>query len=73
MNITQPHGNIIQPVFKNFNVETDDIVGYVMGLVAFDAYLINLLPDGVRGIYVVLETTCDTKITYELDGHIVSK
>ena len=71
VNLTQPHGNLIQPVFSTLDT-TGEIVGYIMGIMAFDAYLINLLPDGVRGVLVVFESTCGDKYTYELNGSIVS-
>jgi len=40
-----------------------------MGVMAFDAYLIDLLPDGVRGIYVIVENTCGGIFTYRLHGN----
>ena len=46
-----------------------NVVGYLMGIMAFDAYLVDLLPDGVRGIHVIVENTCNSTFTYELDGN----
>ena len=60
----QPHGTLSQPVFSGLDQENSEVVGYLMGIMAFDAYLIDLLPDGVNGIDVVVGTTCGDKFTY---------
>ena len=63
INAVQPHGSLVQPVFRSLEQDAD-IVGYLMGIMAFDAYLIDLLPDGVDGIFVVVENTCGAVFTY---------
>ena len=68
VNITQPHCSLVQPVFSSLDADAD-IAGYIMGIMAFDAYLIDLLPDGVRGIHVVVENTCGAVFTYRLNGN----
>ena len=69
VNITQPHCSLVQPVFASLEHDDAPIAGYIMGIMAFDAYLINLLPDGVRGIYVVVQNTCGAVFTYRLNGN----
>lgn len=44
------------------------VVGFLTGVVAFDAFLVNLLPEGAEGITVVLENTCGQAFTYKLTG-----
>lgn len=68
VNITQPHCSLVQPVFASLEPDAA-IAGYIMGVMAFDAYLIDLLPDGVRGIDVVVENTCGAVFTYRLNGN----
>lgn len=69
VSVVQPHGSLVQPIFRTMNETESDIVGYLMGIMAFDAYLVDLLPEGVRGIHVVVENTCNSTFTYEIDGN----
>jgi len=57
-----PHSFMSEPVFRVLNDPLSDIVGYLSGLVAWDRYLINLLPEGVSGI------TCVLKASYQCTG-----
>lgn len=50
-----PHSLRNEPVFEIPNDRTSKIVGYIIGLVPWDRYLIDLLPDGVSGITCVLK------------------
>jgi len=62
---------IIAPVFSTVGDTTSSIVGIAGGIIAWDRYLLNLLPDGVTGIHCVLESECGngpTRYTYELRG-----
>jgi hypothetical protein len=68
VNTTQPHFSVIQPVFSNLD-EDAPIVGYIMGIAAFDAYLINLMSERVGAMYVVVENTCGAAFTYKLTGY----
>ena len=68
-----PHSVIIEPIFKDLYDETSEIVGFVSGIIPWDRYLTNLLPEGVRGITCVLENTCGQAFTYELDGKRVRR
>ena len=65
----QAHGAVMQPVFKSLG--SKDIGGFVMGVVGFDSFLVDLLPNGIRGIRVLIDNSCGDQFTYELDGNRV--
>jgi hypothetical protein len=44
------------------------VVGYLVAMVAWDRYVANLLPSGVRGIKAILSNTCNQTYTYDLNG-----
>jgi hypothetical protein len=67
-----PHSVAAQPVYRGLEKWSEDVVGYIFSVVAWDNYLVDLLPEGVRGIIVVLRNHCDQSITYELSGKNVS-
>jgi hypothetical protein len=67
-----PHSLIMQPVFKTLNDDSSEIVGFVNGVVPWDRYLIDLLPEGVKGITCVLKNSCGQSFTYALNANEVS-
>eukprot|EP00934_Nitzschia_sp_Nitz4_P000393 Nitzschia sp. Nitz4//scaffold129_size63868//17137//21252//NITZ4_006196-RA/size63868-processed-gene-0.67-mRNA-1//-1//CDS//3329534896//393//frame0 len=49
--------------------DTDSkIVAAHLTTMAWDVFMLGLLPEGVKGISVVLENSCDQSFTFELDG-----
>ena len=74
-NITshQPHGNFYAPVFTSKDRLNADIGGLVGGTFAVDAMLVDILPEGVRGIHMVIENSCNNSYTYALDGNEASR
>ena len=66
-----PHAYLIEPVFTETSDPTATVIGYLQALVPFDRFLWNVLPDGVSGVYVVLENTCGDVSTYVLKGNKV--
>ena len=80
----QAHGVLMQPVFSTLSESehVDDgaspsdhtragIAGFLLGLFGFDAFLVDILPNGIRGIRVVIQNDCGDVYTYELDGNQV--
>jgi hypothetical protein len=61
-----PHCPYFHPVYDDAR-----IVAFFVGALPFDRYLVDLLPDGVRGIDAVLRNR-DQVFTYRLDGNSVS-
>jgi hypothetical protein len=45
-----------------------ELVGVALMVIAWDQALLNLLPEGVRGIFAVLKNNCNQTHTYEIDG-----
>jgi hypothetical protein len=67
-----PHSVLLEPVFRKLTDDTSEIVGIISGVLPWDRYLVDLLPEGVRGITCVLKNTCDQAFTYALNGNEVS-
>jgi len=67
-----PHSLYAQPVFETSRQTNRVVTGVLWGAIAWDAYLADLLPQGVEGIYVVLNCSCGAEqssfYTYELNG-----
>jgi hypothetical protein len=69
--LSTPHAYLVEPVFARVGDPSALVVGYVQGLVPFDRLLQNVLPEGVRGVYVVLNNNCAEVYTYILNGNKV--
>jgi hypothetical protein len=66
-----PHAIVMTPVFETLDNKSP-IVAYLVGLLPFDRYLGDLLPDGVDDITAVLKNSCNQSFTYGLVGNSVS-
>ena len=66
--LDHPHSDFVYPVFKEVNDFKSDVVALLTASLAWDVFVVNLLPDGVRGIILVLDNTCVQQHTYEVDG-----
>ena len=68
-----PHSVFLFPVFDRLAAGPDaKFVGMLQGLLPWDHYLTDLLPNGVSGIVAVLGNTCGQSFTYKLNGTKVS-
>jgi phage gp36-like protein len=63
---------MFSPIFETLGDESSKLVGMLSSIIAFDNYLSDLLPDGVKGIILVLRNSCGDAATYELTGNKVS-
>jgi hypothetical protein len=70
--LRHPHSIAAQPVYNKLEASTNKIVGYLYSIIAWDFFLVNLLPEGVTGVYVILRNSCNQTVTYQLDGNEVS-
>lgn len=70
--LNTPHSYLVEPVFTAVGEASALIAGYIQGLVPWDRLLQNVLPEGVSGVYVVLENNCAEIYTYVLNGNKVS-
>jgi class 3 adenylate cyclase len=60
---------LLQPVYRDLDEDgASEIVGYFKAELPWKTYFQSLLPDGKKGIMVVVENTCGQTITYVLDG-----
>jgi Adenylate and Guanylate cyclase catalytic domain len=64
-----PHCVVVQPVWELPNDASSRTAAFIVASIAWDHYLINLLPKGVRGITVVLKNDCNQSHTYSLEGN----
>ena len=69
--LTQVHGLFLYPVLTQVDKRIAQIGGFIVGVFGFEAFLVDLLPNGVRGIRVVIQNSCNDTYTYELDGNKV--
>lgn len=71
-NVTDPHSILLAPVFDDFNSthqqDPSHIVGVVMGILPWDHYFENILSRRMRGVYVVMESSCGDFLTYVVNG-----
>ncbi len=68
-----PRCVVVHPIFESlFHKDTAEIVGHVYSMFLWEAYLVNLLPEGVSGITAVLTNNCGQSFTYSLNGTSVS-
>jgi hypothetical protein len=63
---TLPFSIAAQPVYSRLGSDAKDVVAYIYTAVLWDIYLRNLIPEGVKGIVVVLRNSCGQEYTYEL-------
>jgi Adenylate and Guanylate cyclase catalytic domain len=65
----RPHSIVVQPIYKTVNDDSSPPVAFVIAFLPWDWYLINLLPEGAKGVACVLRNTCGQSFTYELNGN----
>jgi hypothetical protein len=68
----RPHSYFPQPIFREIYNDTSEVVGYISALWSWDSYMVNLLPEGVKGITCVASNTCGQFFTYFVNGNKVS-
>ena len=64
----RPHSVMVTPVFDTFKESSKEVVGMVWSVVPWDWQLADLLPSSTKLIHVVLDNSCGTAFTYELEG-----
>lgn len=68
---THPHSIAAQPIYNKLETSSSKIVGYLFSIIAWDFFLVNLLPQGVDGVFVVFRNSCNQSVSYQLDGNEV--
>ena len=64
----EPQAFYYQPLYDSFDKESRKFVGQLLILLRWNVYFSDILPDGVRGISLVLENTCNDTATWEIEG-----
>ncbi|KAL7573558.1 hypothetical protein ACA910_008696 [Epithemia clementina (nom. ined.)] len=63
---TEPFSSYMQPVFSSFeNKSSDTLVAVLEFILPWGSFFTNSMPEGVRGIYLVLESSCKQTMTWE--------
>ena len=62
----QPFSIAAHPVYSELGAYSKDLGGFLYSVVQWEYYLESLIPEGVRGIVVVLRNSCGQERTYEL-------
>ncbi|KAL7559667.1 hypothetical protein ACA910_002379 [Epithemia clementina (nom. ined.)] len=65
----QAHTMVYEPVFTELGDDTSKVGGFLTALFGFDFLLVELLPESIRGFYLVVENSCGDSYTYMLDGN----
>ena len=70
--ITHPHSFLLEPIYPKLDhtevEDRDSVLGFIVAVLPWDAFLANLLPAQIKGITVVLHNTCGDHYTYILNG-----
>jgi class 3 adenylate cyclase len=62
---------LLQPIVLTAN-RRNKLVGYFQAECLWETYFRGILPEGTKGIHLVLDNTCGETITWELDGpHVI--
>ena len=64
----EPDSFYYQPLYDSFDQESKKVVGELLILLRWNVHFSDILPDDVRGIYLVLENTCNDTATWEIEG-----
>lgn len=67
-NDNNPHAFGHYPVFKVAGDQSSGVVAMLVTAIAYDASMMNLLPENVKGMLAVLENTCGQTFSYIIDG-----
>ena len=65
---TEPHSYVLSPVYDTLD-ENRTMVAFLSAFIKWGAYFTDVLPSSPLGIFVILESSCGQKFTYEIFGH----
>ena len=65
---SEPFSAYVQAIYDNFNTTTRRLVAAAQFTIPWGSFFTNAMPDSVRGIHLVLDSTCDTSMTWEFQG-----
>ncbi|KAL7564170.1 hypothetical protein ACA910_021144 [Epithemia clementina (nom. ined.)] len=68
---THPHSALLYPIFSSLDRKggfRDDLLGFLVAVMPWDAYFANLIPTNINGMVVVVSNGCGDDFSYRLDG-----
>ena len=71
---THPHCFLMYPIHENFEEvlsnddNTNPLTGSLTAILAWDRFFVDLLPEEVYGMVIVVKDTCGDVFTYQVDG-----
>jgi hypothetical protein len=71
--MARPHSVILYPVFRDLYNTGSPVVGFLLAVLAWDAYIEGLLPPDHGTVQIALENSCDEVVSYVIDGSEVSQ
>ena len=67
--VTSPLTRVYIPVFDSFDEHTRKAAALMTALIRWESYFVNVLPEQIRGIHMLLENTCGEQYTFKITGH----
>jgi hypothetical protein len=67
----KPHAFLMEPVYSAFE-ESPELVGFLLGVTAFENIMDNVIQEGGNGIVCVISDSCGSVMTFELNGPVSS-
>jgi hypothetical protein len=64
---TWPVTFLVSPVFDDFDGK-GALVAFVSSVLPWHQFFENILPEGTRGMYVIIQSTCGASLTYQVNG-----
>jgi hypothetical protein len=68
-NKLKPHAFLMEPVYSAFE-ESPELVGFLLGVTAFENIMDNVVQEKARGIICVVSDSCGSVMTFELNGPV---
>jgi hypothetical protein len=69
LNKLTPHAFLMEPVYSAFE-ESPELVGFLLGVTAFENIMDNVVQEGANGIICVISDSCGSDMTFELNGPV---
>ncbi|GKZ01289.1 hypothetical protein MPSEU_001079900 [Mayamaea pseudoterrestris] len=66
--ISTPVTRVFLPVWSTFDRDTRKPVALLSALIRWESYFVNVLPEDLRGITIVLDNQCEDVYTFSISG-----
>jgi len=58
---------VLEPVFESFDSDAT-VVGFIVAVLPWNTYFENVIPEGTKGVNIVIDDQCGDVFTYEING-----